>query len=164
MSIILNKLNKDKEYYNSKTTNEYSRIFNGKSGSDPPELVLLIGAPGSGKSTYINRWYPSYAFISQDDILEELDFDQTYKTALNESKQKLKEVKHRKQIVDITSEFNKNYNKTKNKMYETDIINDLIYYGINTKFNMVIESTGYSFESITPFPMKNGTAYKQKML
>lgn len=39
-----------------------------------PEVIFMIGAPGSGKSTYINKINSSgkYVVISSDDILEEL--------------------------------------------------------------------------------------------
>lgn len=37
-----------------------------------PNLVMLIGLPGSGKSSYAKENYPSYTYLSSDKIREEL--------------------------------------------------------------------------------------------
>ncbi|XP_026192639.1 bifunctional polynucleotide phosphatase/kinase-like [Cyclospora cayetanensis] len=34
----------------------------------PQELVILVGAPGSGKSTIVERFFSNYAVVNQDDL------------------------------------------------------------------------------------------------
>lgn len=36
-----------------------------------PEIVIMIGLPGSGKSTLIKRKYPNHVIVSSDDIIED---------------------------------------------------------------------------------------------
>ena len=38
--------------------------------NDRPELVVMVGLPGVGKSTVIKRDYPNYTIVSSDDIIE----------------------------------------------------------------------------------------------
>jgi predicted kinase len=40
-----------------------------------PEFVMVVGLPGSGKSTYIEKQYPTYCIHSSDAIREELSGD-----------------------------------------------------------------------------------------
>lgn len=44
------------------------------------EMVVMIGLPGSGKSTYAKENYPDYTIISSDTILEKIakDLNKTY--------------------------------------------------------------------------------------
>lgn len=37
-----------------------------------PEVILMVGLPGSGKSTYINKYFKTdYVIISSDDLIQE---------------------------------------------------------------------------------------------
>lgn len=41
-----------------------------KESMDSPEIIVMVGLPGVGKSTVIKRDYPNYTVISSDDIIE----------------------------------------------------------------------------------------------
>lgn len=43
---------------------------------DQPELVIMVGLPGSGKSTLIRQKYPNHVVVSSDDIIEKLGKDE----------------------------------------------------------------------------------------
>lgn len=50
-----------------------------------PELVIMVGLPGSGKSTIINQRYANHTVVSSDDIIEKaaaeqgLTYDEAFK-------------------------------------------------------------------------------------
>lgn len=46
-----------------------------------PTVHMIIGLPGSGKSTYINKQYPKLNVVSRDDIIMEFAGDLTYDEA-----------------------------------------------------------------------------------
>lgn len=48
-----------------------------KDVSTIPEFLMVVGLPGSGKSTYVNKYYANYCVHSSDDIREELSGDAT---------------------------------------------------------------------------------------
>lgn len=47
-----------------------------KEDVNSPEIIVMVGLPGVGKSTVINREYPSHTIISSDDIIEKLASDE----------------------------------------------------------------------------------------
>ena len=50
-------------------------MFNDITEQYIPEFVMVVGLPGSGKSTYIEKYYPGYVVHSSDAIREELSGD-----------------------------------------------------------------------------------------
>jgi predicted kinase len=88
-----------------------------------PEIVFLIGFPGSGKSTYYNENYPSYTRISSDMFIESYAnavgktysdvFPIYYKTAETNMNELFDySIKHNKDIVvDRTNLYTKSRNK-----------------------------------------------------
>ena len=50
-------------------------MFNDVTEQYIPEFVMVVGLPGSGKSTYIEKYYPGYVIHSSDAIREELSGD-----------------------------------------------------------------------------------------
>jgi predicted kinase len=87
--------------------------------SDIPEVIVMVGVPGSGKSTWIEKFLASspkeYEVVSSDAVLEKIArekgmtyaeiHDEYLGTAVYQAKQKLAEAiaNHRNIIVDYTN-------------------------------------------------------------
>ena len=69
---------------------------------DKPEIVYLVGLPGSGKSTYIKKYLPNHVVISNDNIVEK--YAKQWKTNYNAAWEKL-------DFKVVTAELQTLYNK-----------------------------------------------------
>lgn len=108
------------------------------------ELLILVGSPGSGKSHSItDDQKQHFAFISQDDIMEKtlLHYRQLC-INLDRTKKDDKYFMIKQSIL-----FNEIYQNEKKNILQ--FINGIIVYALREKINLIIESTGISFEYIS---------------
>lgn len=60
------------------------------------ELIILVGPPGSGKTTLCNTRYPTYARISQDEMGKEAHFKEFLKALKSKPKVIVDRMNHRR--------------------------------------------------------------------
>ena len=100
-----------------------------------PEIVFLIGFPGSGKSTYYDNYYPSYMKISTDMFIE------SYASSINRT------------YKDVFKDY---YKTAENNM------NELFDFCIQHNKDMVVDRTNLYFKSRNKFISKLPSNYTVK--
>jgi predicted kinase len=69
-----------------------------KESADYPEIIVMIGLPGVGKSTVIKRDYPNHTIVSSDDIIEKYaaeegkTYDQVFQKYIGQASGEMKSV------------------------------------------------------------------------
>lgn len=92
------------EFKNDYTKVEYFRnnnVWHEQELYDPTfgEVILICGLPGTGKDTYIEKYFPNLPVVSLDDVRDDLDIDPQDEQGLvyNTCKEKAKEYLRNKQ-------------------------------------------------------------------
>lgn len=92
------------------------------------EIIVMVGTPLSGKSTYVKNNYPHYKVISRDDIIMELSNSDNYNDAWLNVDQKL---------------VDKIYNERLNTLLSNN--ENIVIDGHHLKFNKLFKIMFYCF-------------------